>query len=73
MGGVLHLLPPDEEPFMASEFNTPFDVYRANLDIASRMFTSAQKWHQHASTREKLFIEGDVDALRRVREPVWEK
>jgi hypothetical protein len=43
MGGVLHLLPPDEEPFMASEFNTPFDVYRANLDIASRMFTSAQK------------------------------
>lgn len=53
---------------MASEFNTPFEVYRANLGVALRMFALAEEWRQHACELEKLRIERDVDALRRMRE-----
>lgn len=53
---------------MKREFNTPLDVYRANLDIALRIFASAQEWRQHACAFEKLRIERDVDTLRRMRE-----
>ena len=53
---------------MAPDFNTPFDMYRANLDIAFRMLASAQEWRQHAYAVEKLRIERDADTLRRMRE-----
>lgn len=52
---------------MAPEFNTPFDMYRANLDIALRMLASAQGWRQHAYAVEKLRIERDADVMRRMR------
>jgi hypothetical protein len=52
---------------MGPEFNTPFDMYRTNLDIALRMLASAQGWRQHASMVEKLRIERDADVMRRMR------
>lgn len=55
---------------MATEFNTPFDLYRANLGIALRSVVSAHEWRQHAWALEKLRIERDLEALRQASESV---
>ncbi len=53
---------------MATEFDIPFDICRANVGLALRMLTFGQEWRQHACTLEKLRAERDLDALRKVRE-----
>jgi hypothetical protein len=64
------LFPRNKEPIMATEFNTPCDICRANVGLALRMLTLGQEWREHACTLEKLRVERDLDALRQLRESV---
>ncbi|MFM0169789.1 hypothetical protein [Paraburkholderia sediminicola] len=53
---------------MAPEFITPFDAYRANLELALRMLCFGHEARQQACEFEMLRIKRDLAAMKATRE-----
>jgi hypothetical protein len=53
---------------MATELNTSFDIYRANLDLALRMVTFGLEGRRDACTVQTQRINRDLAAIRKLQE-----
>lgn len=49
---------------MTTDFKTPFDIYRANLEFSMRVFTLGLEWRQNVYALEARRIEHDLDTIR---------